>query len=498
MPIGKQSYRDIMRFYLLYRRSLTRFSALYFVINALCWFALGVYWGGVSVGLLALIWVNVALLALLVMSTGTFGKIKPIELLTDKSTFLSANKILYLKDFTMAVPLLGVVSVYAYAGGVVLAALYYAPDFLAIGLRYFTRHEQRRKTLATLTAYEPTVCAYVTGAAKSAYQINMWLETLEKLAPKTIILTTDRNIYKAMQKTKLPVVFASNTDDVFNVFDTGIKCVLYPANGQKNSLAFRYSQATHCFINHGESDKGVNANKLLMSYDRLFLAGNMALDRMVTAGLPVRDGQVTFVGRPQQEMNLEKRSRQGLKKVLYAPTWEGFVEPEDYTSIDTIGLEAIKTLHQTGKYEIVFRPHPFTGRRRKAALAALQETREFCKDNGIRISENTDETIYQAMNACDVMLSDISSVMVDFLYTEKPMILCRGLEPDAARLKQMPSAQAAYHLAQGADAADLLAAIDQDDTLSAVRQTITQDYIVASGVGSFDRFSQAVQDSVDG
>jgi len=299
-----------------------------------------------------------------------------------------------------------------------------------------------------------------------------------------------------MRETSLPVVFANTIDDVFSVFQTGIRCVLYPANGQKNAPAFRYSQATHCFINHGESDKGVNASKFLMAYDKLFLAGEMSLERMLVAGLPVRDEQVRFVGRPQLELSLEKRSRAGIKKILYAPTWEGFVESEDYTSVDTVGLQIIKNLHKTGKYEIVFRPHPFTGRRRKDASKSLQQIVDFCKSSGIRVSKNDDENIYQAMNDCDLMLSDVSSTLVDFLFTEKPMVLCMGRQPDEARQQGMASLNAAYKLKESADVTRLIEAIEQQDSLRSVRQKTTENYIANMGVGSFDRFAEAVTECV--
>lgn len=493
---GGQNYSDMIRLFLLFRKILARAPALYFVINALCWFSLGIYFKGISTGLSGMILANIIILALLVIYTSIFNRAKPLELLDRSSVFLNNDKSFFTKVFVMGAPLFGLLSVYAYLIALLVAVIPYTWDYLSFALRFIKRGDRNEASLEAITEYKPTVCAYVSGAPESAYQINMWLEVLEKLPHKTIILITDRKIYLNMRETVLPVVFASSIDDVFNVFQTGIQCVLYPANGQKNAPAFRYSQATHCFINHGESDKGVNASKFLMAYDKLFLAGQTSLDRMLAAGLPVRDEQIKFVGRPQLEQSLEKRSGTGVKKILYAPTWEGFVESEDYTSIDTVGLEVIKNLHKTGKYEIVFRPHPFTGRRRKDALNAQRLIADFCKLNNIRISMNGDENIYQAMNDCDLMLSDVSSTLVDFLFTEKPMVLCMGRQPDEARLQEMASLKAAYKLKDSADVAELIEAIAREDDLSAVRQATTEDYIANSGIGSFDLFAEAVRECV--
>lgn len=470
--------------------------ALYFVINALCWFSLSIYFKGISVSLSGLILANVVILAALVIYTSAFNRAKPLEIFDEKSPFLNNTKNFWVKAFLMGAPLFGFLSVYAYLFALIVAKIPYFWKYISLISRFTCRLDSHRSALAKIADYKPTVCAYVSGAPESAYQINMWLEVLEKLPHKTVILIRERNIYLNMRDTTIPVVFAHEIDDVFSVFDTGIRCVLYPANGQKNAPAFRYSKATHCFINHGESDKGVNSSKFLMAYDKLFLAGKMSLNRMLVAGLPVRDAQVEFVGRPQLEMTLNKRSRTDLKKILYAPTWEGFVDSEDYTSIDTVGLEVLKNLHKATKYEIVFRPHPFIGKRRKEARNELQKVIDFCEKNSIRISKNEDENIYQAMNNCDLMLSDVSSTLVDFLFTQKPMILCLGKQPDEARIQEMVSLQAAYRLKDGVDVTELIEVIEREDSLSSVREAITEDYIANAGNGSFDRFAQAVHECV--
>lgn len=100
------------------------------------------------------------------------------------------------------------------------------------------------------------------------------------------------------------------------------------------------------------------------------------------------------------------------------------------------------------------------------------------------------------MNDCDLMLSDVSSTLVDFLFTEKPMVLCMGRQPDEARLQEMASLKAAYRLQASADVAHLVETIAREDSLIAVRQATTEDYIANSGIGSFDRFAEAVNECV--
>src|SRR5699024_7020044 len=136
---------------------------------------------------------------------------------------------------------------------------------------------------------------------------------------------------------------------------------------------FRHYRLNHFFINHGESDKAVNQSKLLMAYDRILVGGPLAERRLRSAGLPVRPGQVIHVGRPQAEMLLrERRATTGaIRTILYAPTWEGFKESVDYSSIGRFSHQMLQPLWRQSDYKILFKPHPYVGLRDKQRRRAL-------------------------------------------------------------------------------------------------------------------------------
>ena len=44
--------------------------------------------------------------------------------------------------------------------------------------------------------------------------------------------------------------------------------------------------------------------------------------------------------------------------MLYAPTWEGDADYNDYTSVDTIGREIVRAILAVPDVRIVYKPHP--------------------------------------------------------------------------------------------------------------------------------------------
>ena len=44
--------------------------------------------------------------------------------------------------------------------------------------------------------------------------------------------------------------------------------------------------------------------------------------------------------------------------MLYAPTWEGDAEYNDYTSLDTVGREVVSAILAVPDIRLVYKPHP--------------------------------------------------------------------------------------------------------------------------------------------
>lgn len=428
-----------------------------------------------------------------------FDRLVPIEQLdnTNRLHRVSAFKIVSLS--LSALPLLALVS--EILCWLVVAAIFllFSYDFARLGKRAVNREAIPSGALETVKSSGAKVAVYVSGLAEVAYQINQWLPVLEKLGVPSIILVRQRGIYEGMPKTEIPIIYARNMAHVEQVLDSGIETVLYPANTMHNVQALRHFRLNHFFINHGESDKAVNQSKLLQAYDKLLVAGPLAHRRMLAAGLKLREGQVEYVGRPQAEMQLKQAAPKGettIRRILYAPTWEGFVDYVNYCSINELGVQLLKQLAVRKDCEVVFKPHPYTGSRRAEQKSYLATMKSFCRSHGIRVEESL-VSIHECMNNSDLLITDVSSVLNDYLMTRKPIILCINEWMTKLDLAgDFPSTRAAYHLQDGNEVGKVLDEINEGDALRDIREEVRKDSLGDFEESSMEKFRSVILGSV--
>jgi len=344
------------------------------------------------------------------------------------------------------------------------------------------------------------VVLYVSGLEKVGYQANMWIPILERLSVKAAIVIREKRIAEELDPTSLPIYFLEGLRDVELLEEGGVKTILYPANPQKNVQAMRLHRINHFFINHGESDKVVNQSKFLMAYDKLLVAGPLAEKRLRVSGLPVRDDQIVHVGRPQVELALQRANSpcRSINTVLYAPTWEGFVEEADYSSVNPLGLAMLERLLQSGVSRVLFKYHPYTGYNKEGPcgfyLTKMLALRE--RYPNLEVQE-TLSNIHDLMNESDLMISDISSVLNDYLYTMKPIVLMNVKGHSTEDLAEnFPSCSVAYAYGPEDDIAAMLRSIAENDTKLAERQAMCDFSLGSFTDGSLATFDRVVAASV--
>ncbi len=195
-----------------------------------------------------------------------------------------------------------------------------------------------------LDRYRPEVLVHLSGGVADTYQINVWLDTLERLDERVLILLRTKNMFGAMASTTLPVACVRGGTDLMSLDLSCATVALFPANVGNNLHVLRLPTLMSAFIGHGDSDKSASINPFAKVYDELWVAGEAGADRWRRAGVGVREDQLVKVGRPQIAAVQHRASRPAGQPptLLYAPTWEGWNASQNYCSVPTIGIEMVK------------------------------------------------------------------------------------------------------------------------------------------------------------
>jgi CDP-glycerol glycerophosphotransferase (TagB/SpsB family) len=232
-----------------------------------------------------------------------------------------------------------------------------------------------------------------------------------------------------------------------------------------------------------------------MAYDKLLVSGPLARQRLQGAGLPLRQNQIEYVGRPQVEIFLKKAvTTESIKRILYAPTWEGFVHEADYSSVSEFGIALLDKLLQNREFEVVLKPHPFIGLRASKSKSAFKSIQAMTKRyQNLKVLEHESQ-IYDQMNWCDLMIADIGSVVNDFLATEKPIIVTsvQGLHRDSL-LEKFPTTRGAYIIDDPAMIIDVISTIAQNDPMRKTRTEVRKASLGDFSDGSLSQFERVVR-----
>ncbi|MDT0447121.1 hypothetical protein [Streptomyces johnsoniae] len=226
-----------------------------------------------------------------------------------------------------------------------------------------------------LRTHRPTVALYFSGSKDSAYQVNMWLDTMAGLDARPLVILRERSILTRLATTTVPVVCVPSAVDLMNMDLSMLRVGLYPANVGKNLHLLRVPTMKHVFIGHGDSDKIASINPYAKAYDEVWTAGRAGRDRYALADVGVRDEDIVEVGRPQLAPIAPASGVPAgrIPTVLYAPTWEGWTDEPGNTSLLLAGENIIRRLLAAERpVRVLYKPHPFTGSRNPEAGAVHQ------------------------------------------------------------------------------------------------------------------------------
>lgn len=228
-----------------------------------------------------------------------------------------------------------------------------------------------------LVDYRPQVALYFTFAAVSRdfmYQVNMWLEALESLDLRPIIVLRERATLRYLDATSVPVICVPKADNLARVEMPELRVALYPGNAgeeRPHAPARRGEACVHRPWRQRQAGQQQPGEQGLRR--DLGEAGRAGRDRYERIKHAVSSNQIVEVGRPQL-MPLHHWTGSVINEVptvIYAPTWEGWTDDACYTSVIPAGEKLIRTLlvHDR-QIRIIYKPHPLLGTRSPAAAAA--------------------------------------------------------------------------------------------------------------------------------
>lgn len=265
---------------------------------------------------------------------------------------------------------------------------------------------------------------YFYGGMAEVYQLEQWLDVITKLhqvEPLRIVVRNKRVYNRLRAISDIPVTYLNTINQLLTFYeDSHFKVILYVNNGMKNFQSLIYHRALHIHLNHGESEKSSMHSNQCKGYDYVYVVGDAALDRYKRHIINIQRANYVKIGRPQFDFIGEVIKKTDKTTILYAPTDESTHISMRYTSIERLGLKIVDTILSNPDYQLVYRPHPSTGKNSDIVKEINSEIIN-------RVKEAENGCIEKKLNAIDLLsvvdlaIFDNSSLIIDFLNFNKPM-----------------------------------------------------------------------------
>lgn len=279
-----------------------------------------------------------------------------------------------------------------------------------------------------LIDYQPKLVFYFSAANHNfLYHLYMWLPYLKQVDNIFIMVRESVYVAKLKKQVDVPVVVCNKMADIETYIPESVHMVFYANNGTKNTHAVRFNHLTHVQLLHGDSEKPPSYSPVSKMYDYLFVSGQRAIDRYEENNVQILPNAFVNVGRPQTDAIARSEFGAAQPKeeicVLIAPTWVGFYGDSQFSSLFYVASFIEKLLQRNEKFKVIFRPHPltnFTDPKHKAHLNRIKALLNNPKLAGSIYNSKSD--IVEDFNQSDVLLTDTSSVPIDYLVSGKPVM----------------------------------------------------------------------------
>jgi hypothetical protein len=337
-----------------------------------------------------------------------------------------------------------------------------------------------------LRRHQPEFLLYFSAPPGSEYQVTMWLPYLERIGrPFMVVLREPEFLAPIGAATTAPVVYCPTLRTLDEALVPSLRAAFYVNHGAKNSHCIRFTQLTHVQLHHGDSDKAPSANPVSGIFDRIFVAGPAAIDRYARAGVRIPAEKFVVVGRPQVE-SIEVRPEpvRGLAHptVLYTPTWTGHHADADYCSLP-VAEGLLRRLLERGA-TVILRAHPYTAQNPASARQLGRLTELLVADRARTGRQHVvgaaarELSLTECVNRSDALISDVSGVISDYLYSGKPYAVTDMGDEGERFAERFPLAGSGYVLRRDmSNVDDVLTALLDTDPLAEARWATRRRYL---------------------
>jgi CDP-glycerol glycerophosphotransferase (TagB/SpsB family) len=174
--------------------------------------------------------------------------------------------------------------------------------------------------------------------------------------------------------------------------------------------------------------------------------------------------------------------------VLYAPTWQGPYADTRLFSLP-VAVPMVTRMLEAG-VRVVFRAHPLNYQYPHSRAMIKRVNRLLARhreETGIQhvygSAAEKAMTVEECFNLSDAMVADVSAVVSDYLYSDKPFAIVAVGRSTEQLMREAPAARAAYVLQEDlSNLDDVLGDLLGSDPLAATRRSTRVYYL-----GDFDR-----------
>jgi len=326
------------------------------------------------------------------------------------------------------------------------------------------------------------IAIYFYGGMAEIYQLNQWMDVFNLLSHsvKLKIVVRNKKVYNTLIcNIDLDIVYVDTINDLLSYYEKiDFKVIIYVNNGFKNFQSLIFHRAMHVHINHGESEKSSMHSNQSKAYDYVFVSSNIAFERYKSHLLNFEENKYLKIGRPQLDFIDNYNIDTTKKVILYAPTDESTHISMRYTSLERLGLEIVEKILSNNEYFLIYRPHPSTGKNSKIVKDINDKI-----INKIVNSKNaivdTKTNILNIFSKVDIAIFDNSSLIIDFLYYDKPIFMTNMFLKEYHNIDNLKVLDVAI-LIDEKNIDNLISNIkleDQNDSLKEIRNLIKIDYL---------------------